>query len=233
MSEATWAELTLADAGLPVTVSNVQNFERWMTAEEPTSTWWWGNDPLNATLDATYKGGQYAYVYPDLTTAAEYTAAMIDQPNMGGIKTAFAKGNASTAEIGAAIEASPWAASHYGHNPNFLNQIPVPKGGMGGTLLAPNKTQQSGGGGSSWTSVFGDVGGFFASIPGDLANGLSDVANFTFGWVWTLVMRLVLTFVFLVAAWLLLNHAIGGRPDRVIGSGLGGGLKALRDAFFL
>ena len=113
-SKHDWAQLLLKDVGgVPVTENNVTNIGRWMTMEEPSSNWNNRNNPLNASLGTSASDGTASY--PDLATAAQYTAKMINQSNMSAIKAALAS-NASASDFAAAVISSPWASSHYRNN---------------------------------------------------------------------------------------------------------------------
>ena len=124
-TQAQWAQLLLSDAGLPQTGNNVDNVERWMTAEEPTSDWYDRNNPLNASLGTASSDGLGSY--PDLGTGAQETADMLKQANMSGIYNALAA-NAAPSQFSAAVVGSPWASGHYGGNPGAIASIPVPSG---------------------------------------------------------------------------------------------------------
>jgi hypothetical protein len=104
----TWAQTVLKDAGLPVTDNNVTNIVRWMTAEEPASDWYHANNPLNIN-----SSGAGFDTLSSLTDGAKATATYLNMPNYRGIKAALAN-NASPSDFSAAVVASPWAASHYG-----------------------------------------------------------------------------------------------------------------------
>jgi hypothetical protein len=124
-TEQQWTQQVLADIGAPDTANNEDNLLKWMTAEEPTSDWWDRNNPLNASLGTSSTSGLGSY--PDLTTGAQETADMIEQSNMSGIAQAL-HSNASPDAFSAAVVGSPWAASHYGGNPNYISDLPIPNG---------------------------------------------------------------------------------------------------------
>lgn len=105
------AQINAQGGNVPITLNNVQNVERWMTAEEPTSNWFDRNNPLNASLGTSAADGTGSYA--NLNQGAQYTARMILQQNMNGIYTALAN-NASPDQFSAAVVSSPWASSHYG-----------------------------------------------------------------------------------------------------------------------
>lgn len=106
-----FAQSVLTDAGLPTTQNNINNIARWMTHENSASNWFNRNNPLNASLGTSAADGTASY--PDLTTAASYTAKMIRQSNMASIFNALAA-NASTADFSTGVCIAPWASSHYG-----------------------------------------------------------------------------------------------------------------------
>lgn len=137
MSELDWIDLLLEDVPAPVTAQNEANVATWMEKEEPPGQWWGGFgsaqdptrlNPLNASVGSGTDGGISSGglgTYPDLTTAAHYTAGMIDQPNMAGIKSAL-ESSAPSSAFGAAVVASPWASSHYGGNVGGFSQVTNP-----------------------------------------------------------------------------------------------------------
>lgn len=125
MTESQWAALLLQNVGAPVTQNNIDNILRWMTAEEPTQNWYDRNNPLNASVGTGTVDGTGSYA--DLQSAAQYTAGMINQNNMAGIKQALME-NADPNTFSAAVVASPWASSHYGGDPNHIAQIGTPGG---------------------------------------------------------------------------------------------------------
>jgi hypothetical protein len=116
-----WAEMVLAAADLPTSQVNVDNFVRWMVAEEPAEDWWHNNDPLNA--NNLTEGDQESF--PSLNAALLATAAVLRQSNMAGIY-AVLQAQGTLEAFSAAVVASPWAASHYGGNPDHIAQIPLP-----------------------------------------------------------------------------------------------------------
>jgi len=102
---------SLNGGGIPLTLNNIQNIERWMVAENNPSTWATRNNPLNASLGTSAADGTGSYA--NLTSAATNTAAMLAQSNMYGIAQALLN-NAPPALFSAAVVQSPWASSHYG-----------------------------------------------------------------------------------------------------------------------
>jgi hypothetical protein len=134
MSQSQWAQLVLQHIGAPVTQNNIDNLMRWMTAEEPTNNWFNRNNPLNASVGTGTVDGTGSYA--TLEIGAQYTAGMIDQSNMSGIKQAL-MADADPSSFSAAVVASPWASSHYGGDPNHIADIPVPGGQVTGGLSEP------------------------------------------------------------------------------------------------
>lgn len=114
-----WAALLLVDAGLPNTPNNVTNIMCWMAAEEPPSNWFDRNNPLNCG-EGPAGGGSGLGSYADLSTAAHFTAELINQPNMSMIHDALAA-NASYPAFVEAISASPWDTGYDGGS-----SVPVP-----------------------------------------------------------------------------------------------------------
>jgi hypothetical protein len=92
-----------------------------MAAEEPPSFWWHANDPLN--VNNLSQGGQESF--PSLADGIVATAAVLRQSNMRGIYDVLAADGPLSA-FSAAVVASPWAASHYGGDPNHIANIPLP-----------------------------------------------------------------------------------------------------------
>ncbi|HEV2370050.1 MAG TPA: hypothetical protein VGR90_09230, partial [Acidimicrobiales bacterium] len=122
---ATWAEQLLEDVNkeapnetpVPIDANTVGDILHWMPAEEPTSDWYDRNNPLNASAGTSASDGTGSY--PDLSTGAWYTAGMIDQGNMAGIRAALAA-NDPVSGFSPAVVASPWASSHYGGDPQHI-----------------------------------------------------------------------------------------------------------------
>ena len=104
-----WATQVLGDLGGPSfqTKTNIDNFVRWMTFEEPASTWDRNNNPLNVETN-----GQSAVTstYPTLNAAAAGTASVIGQTNMQSIYNALAT-SAPWPQFAQAVNSSPWGTS--------------------------------------------------------------------------------------------------------------------------
>ena len=118
-----WAKLVLVLGGFPMTESNVTVFTRWMRQENGVDDWWNRNNPLNNGWGSGGGGGLGSY--DNLVIAAENAAEALRQnPGYSGIVAAFDR-SAPTAEIEAAIWASPWASGHYAYGGHW-SYAPVP-----------------------------------------------------------------------------------------------------------
>lgn len=171
-NQATWASQVLADAGLPQSTNNIQNIVRWMVAEEPPSNWWDRNNPLNASLGTTSTSG--LGTYPDLSTGAKYTAAMINQSNMAGIRNALAN-NADPNTFSAAVVASPWASSHYGGNPLHIAQIPLPSFIQAGSSATIGSGTNAGASSAASGSSAGGYNGISVPVLGTIISGQQEM----------------------------------------------------------
>ena len=116
-----WAELVIAKAGKPTTQNNIDNVARWMVAEEPPGSWYHACDPLNVNNLAEHD----VESFPDLTTAAIATSAVILQSNMAPIADALAE-NAPLSQFSAACAVAPWSTGGYHGRPGDIAGIPVP-----------------------------------------------------------------------------------------------------------
>ena len=145
----TWAEQLLSDVNteapnapkVPIDTNTVDDILHWMPAEEPVSSWYNRNNPLNASLGTSASDGTGSY--PDLATGAQYTAAMIDQRNMSGIRAALAADDPAGGGFSQAVVASPWASSHYGGDPLHIAK----------TTSSPNAPGPAGGGGAGTANL--------------------------------------------------------------------------------
>lgn len=113
VTQAVWAYIMLQALGgltgtVPLTLNNVQNVERWMTAEEPDGDWFHNNNPLN--INASGSGSDS---FPNLSASATATAKLLTSSNYAGIVSALAS-NAPPAVFSAAVVQSPWAGGRYG-----------------------------------------------------------------------------------------------------------------------
>lgn len=101
------AQLNATGNKIPYTFNNVNNIQRWMTAEEPSSSWWHANNPLN--INASGAGFD---TFPNLSQAATSTANLIASGYPGILKAL--QQDASPALFSAAVVTSPWAGGRYG-----------------------------------------------------------------------------------------------------------------------
>ena len=132
--------------------TNIDNFVRWMTFEEPASTWDRNNNPLNVMTNGSNAASS---TYPTLNAAAAGTASVIGQTNMQSIYNALAT-SAPWPQFAQAVNASPWGTS-VSVNPN--------------PSLPPNITSTGknlGGGGSA-----ADTGKALAGTCGAGSQGVS------------------------------------------------------------
>lgn len=112
-----WARIVLVAAGWPVSESNVTVITRWMRQENYVKSWYNRNNPLNNGWGSGGGGGlgRYSTLLDAALNAAE---ALKTHPGYAGIAAAFAR-SAPTAEIEAAIWASPWASGHYNNGAHW------------------------------------------------------------------------------------------------------------------
>lgn len=187
LTQAIWAaflieEINAEGGNVPLTLNNVENVERWMTAENKPTDWAPRNNPLNASLGTTASDGTAGYA--NLTAAAQYTAKMILQKNMSGIYQALAS-NAPPAVFSAAVVKSPWAGSRYGvaaagapakyivpgRGLDYIANIALPTQTSVGTIIA---------------KLPADSGAVVPASPTPLAPGVSGVnegGNLGGGWL--------------------------------------------------
>ena len=153
-----WAAQVLADLGAPVSQNNINNILHWMVAEEPGNDWFDRNNPLNASLNTGSSDGTGSYA--SLGAAAQATAQMIQQSNMGGIHQALTS-DASINAFSAAVVASPWASSHYGGDPNHIAETQAQEGGVVAPTGAGNYTGPGGMSAADWQALYqaGQQGG--------------------------------------------------------------------------
>lgn len=118
-----WARIVLTAANWPVTESNVTVITRWMRQENYLDTWWNRNNPLNNGWGSGGGGGLGSY-NTLLDAALNAAEALHTHPGYAAIVDGFAR-SAPTAEIEAAIWASPWASGHY-NNGKHWHYSPVP-----------------------------------------------------------------------------------------------------------
>ncbi len=119
-----WAVLVLYMAGFPTSDSNITVMLRWMRQENGPDDWWLRNNPLNNGWGSG--GGSGLGSYANLVIAAENVGnALHGNPGYAAIVAGF-ESSAPTAQIEAAIWASPWASSHYGNGSHWA-YTPVPE----------------------------------------------------------------------------------------------------------
>ena len=120
MNNYDWASSVMTQAHITPTQNTLDNFTRWMAAENPVTYWWNHENPLNINASG------FGYdTFPDLETASRITAQVLSQSNMGAIHFALAS-DQSLGLFSAAVVASPWASSHYGGDPMHFTTIPLP-----------------------------------------------------------------------------------------------------------
>jgi hypothetical protein len=118
-----WATLVMYYGGFPVTESNVTVMLRWMRQENGPDNWWLRNNPLNNGWGSG--GGSGLGSYATLDIAAQNAAESLRENSLYREITAGFDASAPTAQIEAAIWASPWASSHYGNGTHWSSS-PVP-----------------------------------------------------------------------------------------------------------
>ena len=153
-----WASQVLSDLGAPVSQNNINNILHWMVAEEPGSDWFDRNNPLNSSLNTGSSDGTGSY--GSLSDAAQATAQMIQQSNMSGIHQALSS-DASLDSFSAAVVASPWAASHYGGDPNHIAETQAAEGSIAAPATAGSYSGPSGMTTADWQALYqaGQQGG--------------------------------------------------------------------------
>jgi hypothetical protein len=118
-----WAEDVLlgADPPFPVSTINVSNVARWMAAEEPPSSWFHNNDPLNTN---NISAGD-TESFPNLTSAAIATGKVIRQPNMIAIASVLDQ-RGTLEEFSAGCAEAPWSTGGYHGIPGYIASVPLP-----------------------------------------------------------------------------------------------------------
>ena len=114
-----WASALLAADSLPQTSCNLSAVTTWEHAEGGG----FGNqaayNPLNVNPGPGAGWPGYnatgAWAFPDAATGLKYTVQTLNGGYYGAILAALRAGNSAQA-VCSAIEASPWAASHYGYD---------------------------------------------------------------------------------------------------------------------
>lgn len=153
---STWAELALHLANIdgpgkrkiPITPNNIENMQRWISAESGHGNWWSKANPLNGTGYGQSNGS-----YPNLLQAAQAFGAEINQKNFHGIRSALAS-NAPTALFSATVVHSNWASRHYGGDPKAIART-TPNLTVGPAITAANLTPNDQVGGGSFLSELG------------------------------------------------------------------------------
>ncbi|MEF2976722.1 hypothetical protein [Subtercola sp. YIM 133946] len=118
-----WATLVLVDGGWPTSENNITVILQWMDSENDPASWWLRNNPLNNGYGSG--GGSGFGSYPELVTAARDAAINLSQNSVYSAIIADFAASAPVAETVSAIEASPWASSHYGYG-NIWHGVDVP-----------------------------------------------------------------------------------------------------------
>lgn len=117
-SRDSWARALLRADGLPRTSCNVSAVTQWELAEGGGFGNQAENNPLNVNPGPGAGWPGYnatgAWAFPDAATGLRYTVATLNNGNYGGIISALQAGGNAQAVMNA-IQASPWAASHYGY----------------------------------------------------------------------------------------------------------------------
>jgi hypothetical protein len=131
---------------IAATPDNITLVESWMANEGGL----WADNPLNTSLDA----GRYRHeittsgdntgipIFPDIEIGVNATATtLLNNHAYAGILDVLRQGNASCSAFARAVIDSPWAASHYGHDPGrfcgaAVGGATVP--GTTGCLQVPN-----------------------------------------------------------------------------------------------
>jgi hypothetical protein len=118
-----WAALVIQRVGVTPEQSDLDNFVRWMAAENPPSDWWHLQNPLNCGLNDGSADGTGSY--PNLDFAATETAQVINQSNMAGIRASFVN-HSNLLNFSAACAYSAWSTGGYHNHPLFIYSIPLP-----------------------------------------------------------------------------------------------------------
>ena len=124
---AAWAIIAdvdhLSGRRIPATPNNVRLLQRWMANEGGL----WADNPLNTSLHASAYAHQFTAsgqdtgipIFPSLSVGEAATAAtLVSNPAYAHILGTLSSGSASCLAFARVVIRSPWAASHYGHNPS-------------------------------------------------------------------------------------------------------------------
>lgn len=136
---------------IPATADNVALLVRWMSNEGGL----WANNPLNTSLGAANFPHQYTLagadtgipIFPTMHAGVVATATtLLDNHAYAGILKTLNPGTASCLAFAHAVIKSPWAASHYGHDPaGFCSASPSSAEGGGRRGRGHFKTVRLGG----------------------------------------------------------------------------------------
>lgn len=122
---------------IPASADNVALLVRWMSNEGGL----WANNPLNTSLDAARHPHQFTTagvntgipIFPTMHAGVVATATtLLDYGAYAGILKTLSSGSASCSAFARQVIRSPWAASHYGHDPaRFCSASPSSAEGGG------------------------------------------------------------------------------------------------------
>ncbi len=194
-----WAHGLEATLQVPETPSNDAALLAWMAGEQPPQSPNAAFNPLNIQ-NADFAGKGYTkskfgqWNFPDLQTGIDAVAFELNTKLYAPIKQALAAGNNATAVV-QAIQASPWAAGHYGGHltgvlANVLaNPTMYASGRIAGAPPGGSTTLGQGavtGGTGSGVEQVGLTNDLLAPLTGGLSElfdlpGLSNVASSTAG----------------------------------------------------
>ncbi len=115
----TWLDFAtalLTELAAPDTQPNIDALLTWMAGEQPPGEPNADFNPLNiqsggAPHSSLTPGGQYNF--PSFEAGVDSTASFLQGSYYAGIRLALTRGESAVQTV-AAIQASPWAASHYG-----------------------------------------------------------------------------------------------------------------------
>lgn len=176
-NEASFATAVLNGLGAPVTQSNLDFIERWITREGGGGA----NNPLNTTQQmngSTVLAGNSAGVqnYGNLDVGVQATVKTLENGFYPNIVAALKAGNAEQADAQGQLsqDLSTWSGGGY---TTVANVTPRPSNSIGSTSNpAGGVSSGAGRAGSSANAVYGDIDGFLQSQAPALAAELSDPA---------------------------------------------------------
>ena len=114
---------------IPATADNILLLGRWMAMEGGL----WANNPLNTDLHAGQFPHQYSGsgqdtgtpIFPTMQVGMDNAAAtLVGNGAYAPILAQLRSGTATCTAFASAVIRSPWAASHYGHNPGAICGAP-------------------------------------------------------------------------------------------------------------